>query len=49
MKRLYDTIQPFMAIIFGALLLLVYLNYLDNENGYFLALGILGVIMASYF
>ncbi|MCR4911873.1 MAG: hypothetical protein K5925_05050 [Bacilli bacterium] len=49
MKKVYDIIKPFISIIFGALLFLIYLNSLDSQNGYFLALGILGVIFACYY
>ena len=48
MKKIGDIIKPFISIIFGALLFLVYLNYLST-GGTTLAIGIIGVILAAYY
>ena len=48
MKKIGDIIKPFVSIIFGALLFLIYLNYLSLQ-GSGLALGIMGVILAAYY
>ena len=48
MKKLGDLIRPFLSVIFGALLLLFYLNWLQYK-GAGLAVGIIAVILASYY
>jgi len=48
MKKVTDFIKPNILIIFGALLLLTYLNFLSLQGAY-LAIGIIGVISASYY
>lgn len=48
MKKLSELIRPFLSIIFGALLLLYYLNWLQYK-GADLAVGIIAVILASYY
>ncbi len=48
MKKLHELIKPFLAVIFGALLILCYLNMLAGEGGA-LALGIVAIVMASYY
>lgn len=50
MKKLQDIIRPFLAIILGALMFLVYLNYLQAqlpEQATMLAIGIVAVIFAA--
>ena len=52
MKKLQDIIRPFLAIILGALLFLVYLNYLQAqlpEQGAMLAIGIIAVIFSAFY
>ena len=50
MKRISDLIWPFLGIVFGALLLLVYLNYLQADiPGRYIALGVIAVIIASFY
>ena len=50
MKRLSDLIRPFLGIVFGALLLLVYLNYVrEGMPGEYLALGVIAVVFATYY
>ena len=50
MKRISDLIRPFLGIVFGALLMLVYLNYINSGMpGEYLALGIIAVTIASYY
>ena len=52
MKKLQDIIRPFLAIILGALLFLVYLNYLQAqlpEQATMLAIGIVAVIFAAFY
>ena len=48
MKKVTDFIRPNILIIFGALLLLTFLNFLSLQEGY-LAIGIIGVISAAYY
>ena len=48
MKRLKDILNPFLSIIFGALLLLYYLNLLQG-TGKTLAIGIVATILAAYY
>ena len=48
MKKIGELIKPFVSIIFGALLFLIYLNYL-SLTGSGLALGIIGVVLATYY
>ena len=48
MKKVQELIRPFLVIIFGALLLLCYLNWLAYE-GSGLALGIIAVVLAAYY
>ena len=49
MKKITELIKPFMAIIFGVLLLLTYLNYLSAEEGKVLAIGICAVVISAYY
>ncbi len=48
MKKVQEIIKPYLLIILGALLLLYYLNDLDN-TGATLAIGITGVIVAALY
>ena len=48
MKKINELVKPFLSIIFGALLLLVYLNWLSG-TGSVLALGIIAIILAAYY
>lgn len=48
MKKIGDFLKPNMFIIFGALLLLYFLNYL-SLNGASLAIGIIAVILSTYY
>ena len=48
MKKVQELIKPVILIIFGALLFLYYLNWLQNQEGA-LALGIIGVVFAVYY
>lgn len=48
MKRIQEAIKPYLLIIFGALLLLYYLNDLDG-NGATFAIGLIAVIVAAYY
>ena len=48
MKKIGDFLKPNMFIIFGALLLLYFLNYL-SLNGASLAIGIFAVILSTYY
>ena len=48
MKKIYQIIRPFLLIIFGALILLCYLNLLQAE-GEALAIGIISIVMAAYY
>ena len=49
MKKITELIKPFMAIIFGVLLLLTYLNLLSSEEGKTLAIGICAVVISAYY
>ena len=46
MKKLSEFIKPYLAIAFGALLFLFYLNWLGSE-GAFLAVGIIAIVFAA--
>ena len=46
MKKLSEFIKPYLAIAFGALLFLFYLNWLGSE-GTFLAVGIIAIVFAA--
>ena len=48
MKKFTDYIKPNLLIIFGALLLLFYLNYLSS-SGTALARGIFAVVISAYY
>ena len=48
MKRIRELIRPYVLIIFGALLLLFYMNWLSYQ-GETLAIGIVATILASYY
>ena len=48
MKRLHEIIRPFLAIILGALLLLMHLNSLQGE-GEVLAIGIIAMVLAAFY
>ena len=48
MKKLRSVLAPFFAIIFGALLLLYYLNFLQYQNTT-LAVGIIAVVFACFY
>ena len=45
MNKIKDIIKPYLSIIFGALFLLLYSDFLDR-NGAFFALGIVAVVCA---
>ena len=48
MKKINEFVKPYIAIVFGALLLLFYLNWLSG-SGATLALGIVAIVMAAYY
>ena len=48
MKRLHEIIRPFLAIILGALLLLMYLNSFQGE-GEVLDIGIIAMVVAAFY
>ena len=48
MKKISEIIKPYLTLILGALLFLVYLNWLSYE-GEALAIGIIAVIIAVYY
>lgn len=48
MKKFSDLVRPFLGIVFGALLILVYLNYVQSGNaGATIALGVIALVFAS--
>ena len=48
MKKVADFLKPNILIVFGALLLLFFLNYLQYTGGT-LAIGIIAIVMAAYY
>ena len=48
MKKIGEIIRPFVAIVFGALLFLFYLNWL-SLSGAGLAVGIIAMVLAAYY
>ena len=48
MKKLGVLVKPYLSIIFGALLFLIYLNFLQMR-GTTLAIGIIAVILSAYY
>ena len=48
MKKIGDFLKPNILVIFGALLLLYFLNYL-SLNGAGLAIGIIAVVLSAYY
>ena len=48
MKKIKELLKPFISIIFGALLLLFFFNYL-GVGGPLLAIGIVAVVLSVYF
>ena len=48
MKKVFEFIKPFLAIILGALMFLYFLNWLGYREGA-LAIGIIAVIFSSYY
>ena len=49
MKKITEIIKPFMAIIFGALLFLTYLNCLSSQDSETLAIGVIAMVMAAFY
>ncbi|MBQ9265573.1 MAG: hypothetical protein IJ186_00675 [Bacilli bacterium] len=49
MKKISEIIKPFLSIIFGALLLLIYVNWLASDDSGTLVLGIFGVILSVFY
>ena len=48
MKKITELLKPFICIIFGALLLLYFLNWLST-SGIALGIGITAVVMSAYY
>ena len=48
MKKVVDILKPNILIVFGALLFLYFLNYLQYQ-GQTLAIGIIAIIMSAYY
>lgn len=48
MKKLRDILKPYLAVIFGATMFLIYLNLLMG-GGEFTALGVIGITLASFY
>lgn len=48
MKKIREFISPFISIILGAILFLVYLNYLQL-SGFALVIGIIGFLISFYY
>ena len=47
MKKLCGMFKPFLSIIFGSILFLLYLNYLQSNNG--IILGVIGFLLSLYY
>lgn len=48
MKKIQEVAKPFLSIVFGALLLLTYLNWLSLSGGA-LVIGIIALLMSLYY
>ena len=48
MKKLRDILKPYLAVIFGTTMFLIYLNLLMG-GGEFTALGVIGITLASFY
>lgn len=48
MKKIQEVAKPFLSIVFGALLLLTYLNWLSSSGGA-LVIGIFALLMSLYY
>ena len=48
MKKIKELLKPFIFIIFGALLFLIFFNYL-GVGGPYLAIGIVAIVLSVYF
>lgn len=48
MKKLRDILKPYLAVIFGATMFLIYLNLLMG-GGVAIALGVIGITLASFY
>ncbi len=49
MSKLSSIGKQYFLVVFGILLFLFYLNGLGNNNGYIIAIAILGVLVAAYY
>ena len=50
MKKVIEIVKPLLLVIFGALLLLIYMNYFqDGMPTFFIVIGVLGVIFGAYY
>lgn len=48
MKKIQVVVKPFLSIVFGALLLLTYLNWLSSGGGA-LVIGVIALLMSLYY
>ncbi len=48
MKKLCEMFKPFLSIIFGSILFLLYLNYLQSNSGMQI-LGVIGFLLSLYY
>ena len=48
MKRVNGMVKPYLSLVFGSLLFLIYLNALSGTGGN-LAIGIVGVLLSAYY
>ena len=50
MKKVIEIVKPLLLVIFGALLLLIYMNYFqDGMPTFVIVIGVLGVIFGAYY
>ena len=49
MKKLTDIIKPVISIIFGVILFLVYMNWLQSDAGSVIALGVIAIVLACFY
>lgn len=49
MKKIQELIKPIFLVVFGVIMLLIYLGGLGNDDAKFLVLAIFGVVFAAYY
>ena len=49
MKKIQELLKPVLLIVFGALMFLLYLPYIQGDDAKYLVLGIFGAVFATYY